>query len=433
MSNKHQNLEDLFRDALQNEEVAYDPSEWDRLSSQLDKTTPVATKPNNTLKWIIGTTIAAAMITGAIILLNSETNRDLKESKSTDQNVVSDNVNNNNADPENNQNSTNDNPGDEISLGSNDSEKTSEMEVITQEVQAEEVINDEQEHQPLQTIESLNHENNLTTKDDHKKEALELEHDLNESELNTTPEVNLNKTSICLGEEVVGIVENDGQFKTLEWYLEGRLIGSGKELKYSINSTGSNQIILIPNGSEKHQIALDINVLKTPQPTIQWIKSNPATAEVELYHELDHVHSTWYLDGKKLEGSENSNIINLERSGNYNVKVITRNLEGCESTTEDDIYILDDFQLLAPNAFTPDGDGINDNFIPKSLEVMSREFTMIIYDRTGNPVYQTSNIDMPWDGRDINTGKMSKAGSYVWTVKFKDSQQTYQGVISLIQ
>jgi len=86
------------------------------------------------------------------------------------------------------------------------------------------------------------------------------------------------------------------------------------------------------------------------------------------------------------------------------------NVSGCTAT--DDVLITLDGELLVyvPNAFTPNGDGKNDVFLPVlTQEVLSYE--LIIYDRWGNVVFRSNNQDQGWDGAQMSDG------IYVWTLK----------------
>jgi gliding motility-associated-like protein len=74
-----------------------------------------------------------------------------------------------------------------------------------------------------------------------------------------------------------------------------------------------------------------------------------------------------------------------------------------------------DCQLLLPNAFTPDGDGRNDTFRPLHACEMG-DFQMNIYDRYGDLVFRSLNVDAAWDG--TFHGVKVSAGTYVWMAHY---------------
>ena len=90
----------------------------------------------------------------------------------------------------------------------------------------------------------------------------------------------------------------------------------------------------------------------------------------------------------------------------YQVRLITTTEEGCIDTAFA-AHILR-FQGEAPNVITPNGDGINDFFYLPGSEAL-RDYELLIYDRWGRLVFETSNPNLPengggWDGGDQNDG-----------------------------
>src|SRR5882724_5807246 len=71
--------------------------------------------------------------------------------------------------------------------------------------------------------------------------------------------------------------------------------------------------------------------------------------------------------------------------------------------------------LNLPNAFTPDGNGINDNFRPLHACQMTN-FEMAIFDRTGNLVFRTTDPATGWDG--TFRGAKVASGNFVWMVHY---------------
>ena len=84
---------------------------------------------------------------------------------------------------------------------------------------------------------------------------------------------------------------------------------------------------------------------------------------------------------------------------------------GC--TGVDSVLIRPPGQLFFPNAFTPDGDGINESFGPGTRYI--EQFEMSVYDRWGQLVYSTEDVNKPWDGK--VGGADPVTGVYVY--KFK--------------
>jgi gliding motility-associated-like protein len=67
--------------------------------------------------------------------------------------------------------------------------------------------------------------------------------------------------------------------------------------------------------------------------------------------------------------------------------------------------------LYIPNAFTPNGDGLNDVFRPVALGMQSLDKFMV-YNRFGQLLYSSTNTKSGWDGS--FAGKKQEAGTYIW-------------------
>jgi gliding motility-associated-like protein len=73
--------------------------------------------------------------------------------------------------------------------------------------------------------------------------------------------------------------------------------------------------------------------------------------------------------------------------------------------------------ILIPDAFTPNGDAFNERFEVKAHFVS--DFQMLVYNRWGEVVFQSHDINNGWDGN-INDGK-APGGYYLYKIKMKDS------------
>jgi gliding motility-associated-like protein len=71
--------------------------------------------------------------------------------------------------------------------------------------------------------------------------------------------------------------------------------------------------------------------------------------------------------------------------------------------------------LLLPNAFSPNGDGLNDNFRPLHACDM-QDFSMTIFNRYGQKLFETKDPLQGWDGK-AGAGK-PLTGAYVWMVSY---------------
>lgn len=92
--------------------------------------------------------------------------------------------------------------------------------------------------------------------------------------------------------------------------------------------------------------------------------------------------------------------------------------------------------IYVPNAFTPNGDGLNDVFIPESIinEGEIDQYELSIFNRFGERIFVTYGIDMGWNGRYQN--RECEQGVYVWNLKVKLKgryDKTLTGHVTLIR
>jgi gliding motility-associated-like protein len=87
---------------------------------------------------------------------------------------------------------------------------------------------------------------------------------------------------------------------------------------------------------------------------------------------------------------------------------------GCSATDEVCIDLEAEFAVYIPNSFTPDGDGLNDEFFIKGFGIS--KVTLKIYDRWGEKIYSSGEQDQAWDGS--FRGVPCRAGIYNWVVEY---------------
>jgi gliding motility-associated-like protein len=102
----------------------------------------------------------------------------------------------------------------------------------------------------------------------------------------------------------------------------------------------------------------------------------------------------------------------------------------CRKTTDPQ---CPEWTMYIPNSFEPNGDGLNDSFIPKGTGIAS--FEMWIFDNSGKQIYYCNNINNPWNGSvQGGTGAICPEGYYLYQIKATDScgySHTYTGTLML--
>ena len=125
---------------------------------------------------------------------------------------------------------------------------------------------------------------------------------------------------------------------------------------------------------------------------------------------------TWdFGDGTGLINDQNP-AHGYENPGTYTVTLVVESpIGGCTDTATmvDFITIILEAKLWIPTAFTPNGDGLNDQF--GAMGSVLRSYQMDIFNRWGQLVFTTNNLDDWWDG--TFQGKLAQEDAYVFKVR----------------
>lgn len=100
--------------------------------------------------------------------------------------------------------------------------------------------------------------------------------------------------------------------------------------------------------------------------------------------------------------------------GTYNVKLTVTDNIGCEGSASHPVLVKDITTAYFPNAFSPDGDGNNDVFMPKGIYITN--YHLSIYDRWGRLIFFSESPEEGWDGK--SDGRMMPEGVYIWQAFF---------------
>lgn len=101
----------------------------------------------------------------------------------------------------------------------------------------------------------------------------------------------------------------------------------------------------------------------------------------------------------------------------YMVTLTVTSAEACTDTTRQQICVRDVSTVYVPNAFTPDGDGINDSFHVVIAGAPPLEFELTVFDRWGGVIFSSATPDFGWDGAG------TPIGTYPWKLRYQDAEE----------
>jgi gliding motility-associated-like protein len=121
----------------------------------------------------------------------------------------------------------------------------------------------------------------------------------------------------------------------------------------------------------------------------------------------------------------------------YNVTLIVSNNEGCSDTARARVEIISNQILYIPNMFTPfTSPGKNDILYVRGTNISERDFLFRIYNRWGELIFETSNLEYGWDGTKMGTGEQMPLGAYTYSAvgKFRNGEVFEKvGTVTLVK
>ena len=122
-------------------------------------------------------------------------------------------------------------------------------------------------------------------------------------------------------------------------------------------------------------------------------------------------------------------------AGSYPVTLVVTNHHGCSDTITAVVVIDGVFSLYVPNTFTPNGDGINDRFIPIVRDAADRDQSFLVFDRWGQIIYSSNDLGKGWDGS--VDGEEPKTDVYVWLIRLRSDVdgmlREYRGHVTVLK
>lgn len=259
--------------------------------------------------------------------------------------------------------------------------------------------------------------------------------------INTTPAApQANDVDFCEADEAV-IADLSPNGADYNWYdspastvalSNNTLLVSGEYYVSQVSGTTDCE-------SERTMITVTINSIQPPtlqqdgedfcgadNPTLQDLSANVNATETLIWYdaltngnELDN--SELLQEGFTYYGYEFSNTLNCT---SVNALAVTVSLTDCDEEEEE-------YGFFIPDGFSPNGDGVNETFRIPDIEFLYPNFTLEIYNRYGNLMFEGNRNKPNWDGRNSDSSLMdgmAPNGVYFYVINFnKNNLSPKQG------
>jgi gliding motility-associated-like protein len=232
-----------------------------------------------------------------------------------------------------------------------------------------------------------------------------------------------------------------------EWHLgDGSEPQKGKLFDHVYTAPGSYSVVLnytFEGCSTQVALANPIEVHEVPKADFtlpdEVLISDPEVQLTNLSTAMGNNKYTWYITGGvgTIEGEVNPKF-SLPKIGKYQITLVAENEHSCKDEMTKILEVKNHFNIYIPTSFSPNFDGLNDEFKPVFSEfgLDHRQYELEIFDRWGHALFRSKDPNKGWDGSALNKGEPLKEEVYVYRIKYKDmdgNAYTKMGHVSLVK
>ncbi len=198
--------------------------------------------------------------------------------------------------------------------------------------------------------------------------------------------------------------------------------GTGKVHCFSEGGTYTLNMVFEDSNGCKNNSFIQVVVYQRPQADFYFMPSEPL-AEIDNVRFFNGTSGSQQTEWSWWFTQNDSQVV-LTRdasymfadAGNYPVVMVAKNAWGCADTVIKTVKVVEEFVIYVPNVFTPNGDGLNDIFMPLGEGVT--KYNLTVYDRWGEKLFETKDFFHGWDGS--YKGEPCKSDVYQWSIDASD-------------
>ena len=246
-------------------------------------------------------------------------------------------------------------------------------------------------------------------------EEVSAEYHLGILAIYTRPKIMMNKEEVyCEEDDVSAFVLVNGGSGAIDYLWEGPNGFTSTEENLEINNVHTGQAgiyTLTVNDTLDCVESKEINLIVNKNPQVAFAGQDTIFAQPGFVLKAGSGYP-----GYLWNTGDTTDAITVNDEGQYWVTVTST--ESCQSA--DTVMVLWSGQsFYLPNAFTPNGDGLNDEFKPVQRYDLVKTYRLFIYNRWGQLIFETADINRGWDG--TFKGKPVEQGTYVYKIVYTAS------------
>jgi gliding motility-associated-like protein len=212
----------------------------------------------------------------------------------------------------------------------------------------------------------------------------------------------------CFPLQVVfeGVASDPGSIATAEWQFgDGMTSSDVDSTSHSYGEIGFYTVtysIVTEYGCE-FEFTEDSLIRVNPWPIAEfaadpWEQMLPGNRVEFTNYSLGAIQYQWDFAGLETSSEFEPEFYFPESGGEYPVELVAINEWGCKDSVAYYIWLIDDFALYVPNAFSPDNDGQNDAWQIIGQDVDPLQYHVRVWDRWGQLVFESRDLEEVWVG-----------------------------------
>lgn len=394
------NIEDLFKQSLENYEESYDPSAWDALQSKLDSKQEPSKNSKSSNNWKMFTLITATIGVAGYFIFSSKKETNKVEAK-------------------------------EIPV------KTEIKENITYPISNEKKTNVEDKKTPTKIFVKQTNSTTLPQKEIEKTIEFKVEDKKGQNETKRTLLVT-SRPIYCQGELETFKNENEHTLYLIHESGKHYSIRKDEKKPIELNDVGTyywsfENTLNTDNKLKGFEVINSPKINFTPPQEVD-LSSGLPIVSLSSNH---NGNNKWYVNGKPYAQGKEIDLYAFNK-GKYEIKLINES-NGCKSELTKSFDSDDNYNLMSVTGIDPNhSDPKRNSFIPYALFLRKTDFRMLIISpTTGETIFETSELDKPWRGKNEKTDELVPENSeFIWKViltnPVKGEKTEYKGRITRI-
>jgi gliding motility-associated-like protein len=244
-----------------------------------------------------------------------------------------------------------------------------------------------------------------------------------------TAAITASDDTLCAGGTVT-LTAQAPDATSLSWVLGSAGPAQGSVVTATYTATGEEIISLQAfglGGCASETVSDTLRVFASPQ--LQLV-AGPVICERAISAQVFVAgadNCTLWLNGTPVAATcSGISTLPVSAEGDYGLVLTASNAAGCADTLSTTVTVSDAPGLYVPNAFSPNGDGFNERFIPSAPDQGDRS-VLRIFDRWGKELFTTNDPGSGWDG--TAGGEPVPDGVYAYLLRTPDPCAPKQQVL----